>query len=104
MRPHLAEHGPDRRVCPQRLRGRPFSAVALHGLMDAGEFDRLEELFADDLVYDLVALAARRAPGHQPPRVTLRRRPSAGGATCPCNAPSGPQWKNSSSHGRLTSA
>ncbi|HEY1298599.1 MAG TPA: nuclear transport factor 2 family protein [Chloroflexota bacterium] len=31
-----------------------YELIALHGhLMDAGEFDRLDELFTDDFVYDL---------------------------------------------------
>ena len=31
-----------------------YELIALHGhLMDAGEFDRLNELFTDDFVYDL---------------------------------------------------
>ncbi len=34
-----------------------YELLALHGhLMDDGAFDRLDELFTDDFVYDLVAL------------------------------------------------
>lgn len=34
-----------------------YELIALHGhLMDAGEFDRLDELFTDDFVYDVEAL------------------------------------------------
>jgi hypothetical protein len=41
-----------------------YELIALHGhLMDAGAFDRLDELFTDDFVYDLDALGYRRLEG-----------------------------------------
>ena len=41
-----------------------YELLALHGhVMDAGEFDRLGELFTDDLVYDLEALGHGRLEG-----------------------------------------
>jgi SnoaL-like domain len=41
-----------------------YELLALHGhLMDAGEFDRLDELFTDDFVYDLEALGYGRLAG-----------------------------------------
>ena len=48
----------DRRVAlPVEERLAIYELIALHGhLMDAGAFDRLDELFTDDFVYDLEAL------------------------------------------------
>jgi hypothetical protein len=41
-----------------------YELIALHGhVMDAGEFDRLDELFADDFVYDLERLGSGRLEG-----------------------------------------
>jgi 3-phenylpropionate/cinnamic acid dioxygenase small subunit len=41
-----------------------YELLALHGhLMDAGEFDRLSELFTEDFVYDLDALGHGRLEG-----------------------------------------
>jgi 3-phenylpropionate/cinnamic acid dioxygenase small subunit len=55
------------------LSGMPLSAedrleiyelLALHGhLMDAGSFDRLDELFTEDFVYDLEALGSGNLEG-----------------------------------------
>jgi hypothetical protein len=43
-----------------------YELIALHGhLMDAGEFDRLDELFTDDFVYDVEALGHGRIRGAQ---------------------------------------
>lgn len=40
--------------------------VALHGhLMDAGEFDRMAELFCVDVVYDVTAFGAGELHGHR---------------------------------------
>lgn len=42
-----------------------YELIALHGhLMDAGEFERLGELFTDDFVYDVEALGAGNPLGH----------------------------------------
>lgn len=51
----------DRRVAlPAEERLAIYELIALHGhLMDAGAFDRLDELFTDDFVYDLDALGIR---------------------------------------------
>jgi hypothetical protein len=48
----------DRRVAlPAEERLAIYELISLHGhLMDAGAFDRLDELFTDDFVYDLDAL------------------------------------------------
>ena len=48
----------DRRAAlPVEERLAIYELIALHGhLMDAGAFDRLDELFTDDFVYDLDAL------------------------------------------------
>jgi hypothetical protein len=41
-----------------------YELIALHGhLMDAGEFDRLDELFTDDFVYDLELLGYGQLKG-----------------------------------------
>ena len=41
-----------------------YELLALHGhLIDAGAFDRLDELFTDDFVYDLEALGYGRLEG-----------------------------------------
>jgi len=41
-----------------------YELIALHGhLMDAGDFDRLNELFTDDFVYDLEHLGYGRLQG-----------------------------------------
>jgi SnoaL-like domain len=41
-----------------------YELIALHGhLMDAGEFDRLGELFTDDFVYDLELLGYGQLKG-----------------------------------------
>jgi hypothetical protein len=41
-----------------------YELIALHGhLMDAGDFDRLDELFTDDFVYDLEYLGYGRLLG-----------------------------------------
>jgi 3-phenylpropionate/cinnamic acid dioxygenase small subunit len=41
-----------------------YELIALHGhLMDAGEFDRLGELFTDDFVYDLQPLGYGQLKG-----------------------------------------
>ena len=47
----------DRRVAlPAEERLAIYELISLHGhLMDAGAFDRLDELFTDDFVYDLDA-------------------------------------------------
>jgi hypothetical protein len=43
-----------------------YEVIALHGhLMDAGEFDRLDELFTDDFVYDLEHLGYGQLQGAQ---------------------------------------
>ncbi|MEV0004076.1 nuclear transport factor 2 family protein [Micromonospora sp. NPDC050980] len=40
--------------------------IALHGhLMDAGEFDRMDELFTADVVYDVTAFGAGELRGHE---------------------------------------
>ncbi|MET7469992.1 nuclear transport factor 2 family protein [Micromonospora sp. NPDC005686] len=40
--------------------------IALHGhLMDAGEFDRMDELFAVDVVYDVTAFGAGELHGYE---------------------------------------
>jgi 3-phenylpropionate/cinnamic acid dioxygenase small subunit len=40
--------------------------INLHGhLMDEGEFDRLDELFTDDVVYDVSALGGAQLTGRQ---------------------------------------
>jgi hypothetical protein len=55
----------DRRVAlPVEERLAIYELIALHGhLMDAGAFDRLDELFTDDFVYDLDALGYGRLEG-----------------------------------------
>jgi hypothetical protein len=41
-----------------------YELLALHGhLMDAGEFDRLDELFTEDFVYDVEAFGYGRLEG-----------------------------------------
>lgn len=57
--------GHDRRVAlPVEERLAIYELIALHGhLMDAGAFDRLDELFTDDFVYDLDALGYGRLEG-----------------------------------------
>jgi 3-phenylpropionate/cinnamic acid dioxygenase small subunit len=43
-----------------------YEVIALHGhLVDAGEFDRLGELFTDDFVYDVEALGFGSLEGAQ---------------------------------------
>ena len=55
----------DRRVAlPAEDRLAIYELIALHGhLMDAGAFDRLDELFTDDFVYDLDELGYGRLEG-----------------------------------------
>ena len=57
--------GHDRWVAlPAEERLAIYELIALHGhLMDAGAFDRLDELFTDDFVYDLDALGYGRLDG-----------------------------------------
>jgi hypothetical protein len=50
-----------------------YELIALHGhLMDAGEFDQLDELFADDFVYDLESWGTAGYSGRR--RSSMRRR------------------------------